>query len=367
MSVNILVVDDETDLEALIVKRFRNQIESGKYKFSFALNGIEALKKIESNFDLDILLLDINMPEMDGLTLLTKINEINPVLKAIIVTAYGDLNNIRTAMNNGAFDFLIKPIDFKDLETTIDKTYQQVKLLKEGISKIKENETLKMYVNESTMNYLLNKQGIKDEWLTENHDGTAIFFNLINFSPACKTESPDELIRFFNYYFTNLSVLLDVPDAKKTFKKIIGSSVLAVSVDAEHFRLSLDACLRIRHAMKTLIQRYPGKINYSPKLSIGLCSGKVTKGFMSRSTHTVRENLAFGDTIDNALQFAINGKENQIVITEDNKKLLPSNYKLEDLGKTQTIGDPNKLVNIYNVLGPSQEEIFSRMGMSKPN
>ena len=71
--------------------------------------------------DFDIILSDINMPEMDGLTLLTKINEMrNPALKCIIVSAYGDMENIRTAMNHGAFDFATKPIDMEDLERTIE-------------------------------------------------------------------------------------------------------------------------------------------------------------------------------------------------------------------------------------------------------
>ena len=102
----ILVVDDETDLEVLIKQKFRQKIREHKYEFLFAINGKHALEQLELNEDVDIVLSDINMPEMDGLTLLSKINEQNTLLKAVIVSAYGDMENIRTAMNRGAFDFI---------------------------------------------------------------------------------------------------------------------------------------------------------------------------------------------------------------------------------------------------------------------
>jgi sigma-B regulation protein RsbU (phosphoserine phosphatase) len=133
MSHKILVVDDEADLEVLIRQKFRKQIRDKEYDFTFAQNGVEALSKIADQPDIGLVLSDINMPEMDGLTLLHRINELkNPVLKAIIVSAYGDMDNIRVAMNRGAFDFLTKPIDFNDLETTIAKTLEQLAVLRQA-------------------------------------------------------------------------------------------------------------------------------------------------------------------------------------------------------------------------------------------
>lgn len=130
----ILVVDDESDLELLIRQRFRKQIRDNVYEFTFAQNGAEALLRIADQPDIGMVLSDINMPEMDGLTLLHKIGELkNPALKAVIVSAYGDMDNIRTAMNRGAFDFLTKPIDFTDLETTISKTIRQLEILRQAI------------------------------------------------------------------------------------------------------------------------------------------------------------------------------------------------------------------------------------------
>lgn len=129
----ILVVDDEPDLESLIRQRFRQQIKKGEYIFEFALNGIEALNKVDAIKEFDAVMTDVNMPEMDGLTFLGKLKEKDNHYKAIVVTAYNDLNNIRTAMNRGAFDFLTKPIDFSDLEATINKTVTESKIIRQGL------------------------------------------------------------------------------------------------------------------------------------------------------------------------------------------------------------------------------------------
>ena len=129
----ILVVDDEPDLEPLLLQRMRRAIRAGRYEFVFAGNGIEALHKLDLDEDIDMVLSDINMPQMDGLTLLDQIPEVNPNIRSVIISAYGDMKNIRTAMNRGAFDFVTKPIDFKDLQVTIDRTLNHVAELKEAL------------------------------------------------------------------------------------------------------------------------------------------------------------------------------------------------------------------------------------------
>jgi signal transduction histidine kinase len=144
MTARILVVDDEPDLEDLILQKFRHQIRDGSVGFVFARDGIEALSVLEANDDIDLVVTDINMPRMDGLTLLQKLQQIEGDLCAIIVSAYGDMANIRTAMNRGAFDFLIKPLDFLDLETTIGKTIRHVEVLREARRRQVENQRLEL-------------------------------------------------------------------------------------------------------------------------------------------------------------------------------------------------------------------------------
>jgi sigma-B regulation protein RsbU (phosphoserine phosphatase) len=132
MAPKILIVDDEPDLELLIRQRFRRQIREGAYSFAFARNGQEALDLIGGNGNIDLVLSDINMPVMDGLALLARLRELRPRLGTVIVSAYGDMRNIRAAMNLGAFDFLTKPIDFQDFEVTVIKTLGQIEELRKA-------------------------------------------------------------------------------------------------------------------------------------------------------------------------------------------------------------------------------------------
>ena len=139
MPVKILSVDDEVDLELLLTQYFRRKIRKGEYEFVFAHNGVEALQKMLEHPDIEIVLSDINMPEMDGLSLLARINEMrNPALKVIMVSAYGDMGNIRQAMNCGAFDFATKPIDLEDLDRTIEKAVKQLEFVHEAQQNSKE-------------------------------------------------------------------------------------------------------------------------------------------------------------------------------------------------------------------------------------
>lgn len=129
MSTNhkILVVDDEPDLQMLMLQKFRTKVRNKEYEFLFAEDGREALNKLEEHPDLCLVLSDINMPKMDGLTLLNEIQQLSRSdVKTVMVSAYGDMENIRTAMNRGAYDFVTKPIDFSDLETTIEKTLREI-------------------------------------------------------------------------------------------------------------------------------------------------------------------------------------------------------------------------------------------------
>ena len=130
----ILVVDDEPDVEPLVLQRMRRRIRSGRYSFVFAQNGVEALERLQNDGSIDMVVSDINMPQMDGLTLLQQIPKVDPDIRAVIISAYGDMKNIRTAMNRGAFDFVTKPIDFEDLEVTIDRTLGHIVQWREALS-----------------------------------------------------------------------------------------------------------------------------------------------------------------------------------------------------------------------------------------
>ncbi len=133
-SYRILVVDDEPDLEPLVLQRMRRSIRSGQYQFVFAQNGVEALQKLGQDPNIDMVLSDINMPQMDGLSLLEHIPDVAPDTRSVIISAYGDMKNIRAAMNRGAFDFVTKPLDFDDLRVTIERTLNNLEAWREAES-----------------------------------------------------------------------------------------------------------------------------------------------------------------------------------------------------------------------------------------
>lgn len=141
MTTKILVVDDEQLLEYVIQQKFRQKIRAKEIEFVFAHNGKEALEKIAEFPPFDLVLTDINMPEMDGLTLLEKLSQIDNTLKAVVISAYGDMQNIRSAMNRGAFDFLTKPIDFQDMEITIQRALETVTQARKNLTELQEVQT----------------------------------------------------------------------------------------------------------------------------------------------------------------------------------------------------------------------------------
>ena len=142
-AIKILSVDDEEEIEFLMKQYFRRKMRSGEYEFFFAHNGVEGLTMLYDHPDIDIILCDINMPEMDGLTMLAKVNEMqNPAQRVIMVSAFGDMENIRLAMNDGAFDFATKPIDMDDLSRTIEKAIRQVDFVRKTQEEHKKLEGL---------------------------------------------------------------------------------------------------------------------------------------------------------------------------------------------------------------------------------
>ncbi|MDJ0706164.1 MAG: EAL domain-containing protein [Leptolyngbyaceae cyanobacterium MO_188.B28] len=154
----ILVVDDEVDIQRLVQQRFRKKIQTGELNFQFAQNGLEAFEILQNSDDIDMILTDIRMPEMDGLTLLEKLAELDSPLKTVVVSAYGDMRNIRTAMNRGAFDFVTKPIDFKDLDSTITRTLTVVSHLREQQQQLQRTlETLQNLASYDLLTGLYNQ------------------------------------------------------------------------------------------------------------------------------------------------------------------------------------------------------------------
>ena len=225
----ILVVDDEPDVEALVAQNFRRQVRQGELDFVFAHDGEHALEVLRDEPDIEMVLSDINMPRMDGLTLLERLNELHQDLKTVIVSAYGDMGNIRTAMNRGAFDFVTKPIEFDDLETTIQKTIDHLELLK-GLQRQKAEAektraTLSRYFSPNIVKALEDQPEFLNSG-AERRMATFLFTDLAEFTPLVESISSDLVVDLLNEYLDQLTRIIFDHDG--TVMKIIGDALHAI-------------------------------------------------------------------------------------------------------------------------------------------
>ena len=307
----ILVADDEADLETLIKQKFRQKIREKEYEFIFAVNGIDALKQIELHPDIDIVLSDINMPEMDGLTLLGKLNESSPLIKAVIVSAYGDMDNIRTAMNRGAFDFITKPINFEDLNITMEKTISHVTHIRETLRAVKENNILKMYVDETVLNFMGSREYESSLMANETLEATVAFIDICSFTKISETESPDTVVKLLNDYFD--IIVKEIIGQGGYIDKFIGDAIMAVFRGEYHLDRALDACIAVRNKIDTLPK---SEYAFVPKVSIGINSGEMISGNIGSATLKRLDYTVIGDTVNTAQRLQAAATPGQIVINE---------------------------------------------------
>ena len=341
--IKILIVDDETDFEILIRQKFRKKIREQQYDFIFAVNGKDALKKMEEYPDVEIVLSDINMPEMDGLTLLTKLSETNPLVKTVMVSAYGDMDNIRKAMNRGAFDFVTKPVDFEDLELTMEKTIQHVNLIRETLKAIKENNILKMYVDENVLNFMGSREYETSIMANETVDATVAFIDICSFTSISERETPDTVVAMLNRYFDLM--VKEIIAQKGIVDKFIGDCVMAVFKGDYHLDRAIDACLAIRNKIETM----EGSSDFLPKVSVGINSGEMISGNIGSVTLRRLDYTVIGDTVNVAQRLQKVAGVSQIVISKEAYEMVKQSFNCKSIGSA-FLKNKAEEVLIYEVL-----------------
>ncbi len=342
----ILVVDDETDLEVLIKQKFRKQIREQEYLFSFATDGNDALNKIEQDPEIEIVLSDINMPGMDGLTLVGKLNENNPLIKSIIVSAYGDMENIRTAMNRGAYDFLCKPVNFEDLDVTIQKTIRYVTQLRDTVTAIRENNILKMYVDKNVLSFMNSREFENSLLLSENIDATVTFIDICNFTAITEKEPADVVVKLLNRYFDVMVKEIIAQDGY--IDKFMGDAIMAIFRGEYHLDRAIDACLNLRKQIGNLPPQSEG-LSFLPKVSMGINSGEMISGNIGSANLRRLDYTVIGDTVNTAQRLQSIAKDGQIIISEESYERVKDSFHCGKIGEV-ALKHKEKPVMIYEVL-----------------
>jgi len=342
----ILVADDEVDLEMLIKQKFRQKIRQQEYEFIFAVNGNDALAKIQLHPDVDIVLSDINMPEMDGLTLLSRLSESSPLIKAVIVSAYGDMENIRTAMNRGAFDFITKPINFEDLSVTMEKTIRHVAQIKETLKAIRENSILKMYVDETVLNFMGGREFESSLMANELVEASIVFIDICSFTSISENESPDTVVKLLNSYFEVM--VKEIIAQGGYIDKFIGDAIMAVFRGDYHLDRAIDAGLAVRSKIDSL-PPLNKTVSFIPKVSIGINSGEMISGNIGSASLRRLDYTVIGDTVNTAQRLQSAAAPGQILINRIAYDKVKESFNCRKVGEVSLKHKADKVV-IYEVL-----------------
>ncbi|WP_437494308.1 protein kinase [Sorangium sp. So ce1014] len=340
----ILIADDEPDVSTLIKQCFRRQIREGIYNFVFAEDGEGALAALRSHPDIDVILTDINMPRMDGLTLLAHIGDVTPHARAVVVSAYGDMQNIRTAMNRGAFDFLVKPIALNDLELTIEKTLKQVRELRDNSRSNRENDLLRTFASPLAVERLRSPDGFG---ACEVAEGTVAFLDLAGFHDAVRGKRAEETVRMLN---ANLDVIaLELSMRGGMVDRFLGDCVMALFRGPDHVARALDACLVVRAQLETLARRAGETSAFVPGISIGVATGELIIAEVGSRSCRRLDCTVLGEVVSVAAQLQAAAERNQILVSGD-VHAKAAGFQCAPRGQRAFVGATGP-VEVFEILG----------------
>ena len=312
MSAKILVVDDEPDIEALIAQKFRRQIREGAMEFVFARDGVDALAALRVHADTELMLCDINMPRMDGLTLLQEMQSAGSGVAAVIVSAYGDMANIRTAMNRGAYDFITKPIDLADLDATIAKTLRQTAALREARARQAEAErahaALSRFFSPNLAERLANFVETVD-FSGQRREVAALFTDIAGFTALVETLEPGVLGPLLNDYLGEMTGIVFAHEG--TVAKIVGDALHvlfgAPTDQPDHAARAVACALEMDAAAQAFRARWTAKGVAVGVTRIGVHAGPALVGNFGGGRYF--DYTAYGDTINTAARLETANKQ----------------------------------------------------------
>ena len=255
----------------------------------------------------------------------------------------GDMENIRTAMNRGAFDFITKPVNFEDLELTMQKTILHVAQMKQTLQAIKENNILRMYVDENVLSFMGTREYEQSLMANETLEGTVAFIDICSFTSISETENPDTVVKMLNQYFDVM--VKEIIAQKGIIDKFIGDCVMAVFKGDYHLDRAIDACLAIRNKIDTL----PSEHEFSPKVSIGINSGEMISGNIGSATLKRLDYTVIGDTVNTAQRLQSAATNSQVVISEGCYEKVKQSFNCKKIGAVSLKNKSGEMM-LYEVL-----------------
>jgi adenylate cyclase len=317
----ILAVDDEPDFETLLRQRFRKQIRDQELAFVFAHNGEEALETLAAQPDVDLMLLDINMPVMDGLTVLARLREQKSPVRAVIVSAYGDMANIRTAMNRGAFDFVTKPVDLNDLEITIRKTVDDIAILRElerrHAAAERARGNLARYFSPNIVEMLVDRD--EPFGAVRRQTVAVLFADIVGFTRMAETMAPEAVVTMLRQFHNRMTAQIFACGG--TIEKFIGDAIFAVWGLPDAGADDPANALRCAHGMIEALEQWNRERAAAGEsalaIGIGLHYGPAVIGDVG-SEHSLSFTV-IGDTVNTAsrLQGLTRSFSSPLVVSND--------------------------------------------------
>jgi adenylate cyclase len=378
MTAQILFVDDEPDFEALIVQKFRRQIGGGAMSFHFARDGVEALETLKANGGIDLVVTDINMPRMDGLSLLQKLQESEEKISTVIVSAYGDMTNIRTAMNCGAFDFVTKPIDFVDLETTISKTLRHIEFLREARQRQAAAEqayaSLSRYFSPNLAQQLTDDSAAVDLG-GQRREIATLFTDIASFTALVETLDPGVLGPLLNEYLTGMTDIVFAHDG--TVAKIVGDALHvlfgAPGDQPDHAARAVACALDLDEYAQSFRERCQSRGIVLGVTRIGAHTGAAIVGNFGGGRFF--DYTAYGDTVNTAARLETANKQlgTRICVSatladkvKDFRGRLVGDLVLRGKSEALRVFEPLRAAQYDNPATKSYLEAFAKLEVGDP-
>lgn len=344
MTVKIMVVDDEADLELLIQHKFKQKIRENIYSFVFARNGLEAIEKLKKNPDVRIMITDINMPQMDGLTLLAMLKQMNAKVSTIVISAYGDMDNIRKAMNCGASDFLTKPINFKDLENSLERMVQNISVeseLNDALDAYREDTqpSARLKTTEETISTTIQHKTFLSEATLVIFDLNSVTTLNENLVPQTVAEVTEQVLRHIGEKCVSHGAEISA---------YLGGTLLAVFRQTGHLDIALDTCLQLRQSLEQLQHKTNHPLLF-PEIGMGVSSGQVIFSNFGYFSTLSPSFTPIGQLVNHLTRYQAIITKGRIIINESLFSQLHTFYQCEKIGQIK-FKNSKENTTLYNVL-----------------